>query len=160
MKISMIAAIGRNRELGKNNQLIWRISSDLKRLRNLTMGHPIIMGRKTFESIGRVLPGRTNIIVTRDPSFQMEGAQVAESVEDALKQAEQSEGGSEVFVLGGAQIFNQLIDRADKLYLTVIDAGDKNADVFFPDYSRFTKVVRREKNEENGLKFEYIDLEK
>lgn len=158
--ISIIAAIGKNRELGKNNDLIWRISSDLKRFKELTTGHPIIMGRKTFESIGRILPGRKNIVITHDPSYKADGAVVVSSVEQAIKKANSGQGSDEVFIIGGAQIFNLAIKYADRIYLTKINAGDKDADTFFPDYSEFKKIAEREGSEDNGLKFEYLTLEK
>ena len=160
MKISIIAAIGKNRELGEGNKLIWKISSDLKRLKELTSGHAIIMGRKTFESIGHILPNRTNIIITRDPDLKIDGAEVVNSLDEAIDLAKKAPGVDEVFIFGGAQIFEQAIGRTDKLYLTKIDAENPRADAFFPDYSAFTKVIKRESGEENGLKFEYLDLTK
>lgn len=160
MKISIIAAVGKNRELGKDNKLIWRISSDLKRLKTLTTGHSIIMGRKTYESIGRALPNRTNIVISSDASLKIEGVEVVHSIDEAIDVAKKSPGSDEIFIFGGARVFEQAIDRANKLYLTVIDAEDPDADAFFPDYSQFGKVVKRESGEENGLKFEYLDLER
>ena len=168
VKISMIAAIGKNRELGQGNKLIWHISSDLKRFKELTVGYPVIMGRKTFESINRLLPNRTNIIVTRDPDFTVEGAIVVSSIEDSIEKAKNIEetrfrqgfGGQEAFIIGGAQIYALGLPYADKLYLTKIDAEAPSADAFFPDYSEFKKVVRREKREENGLKYEFVELER
>ncbi|OGH12149.1 MAG: diacylglycerol kinase [Candidatus Levybacteria bacterium RIFCSPHIGHO2_01_FULL_40_10] len=160
MKISIIAAIGKNRELGAGNKLIWHISSDLKRLKELTTGHPIIMGRKTYESIGRLLPNRTNIIITRDANYKVEGAIVVHSLDKAFASAKESVGSDEIFIFGGAQIFEQAIGEADRLYLTLIDAENKNADAFFPKYSEFKKVIKQENGEENGLKFEYLTLER
>lgn len=160
MKISLIAAIGKNRELGQGNKLIWHISSDLKRFKELTMGHPIVMGRKTYESIGRVLPGRTNIIITQNSKFKTQNCLIANSIEQAIDFAKKAPGSDEIFIIGGAQIFSQTIKFADKLYLTIVDAEDKNADVFFPDYSEFQKVIFQEKREENGLRFQCIDLER
>ena len=160
MKISMIAAIGKNRELGRGNKLIWQIPSDLARFRKITAGHPIIMGRKTYESIGRVLPNRTNIIITRDPNYKVEGAIVVNSIEEALKAGKAYYESTEVFIIGGAQIYALGMPHANKLYLTKINAEAPNADAFFPDYSEFKKVIRRESGKENGLRFEYIDLER
>ncbi len=176
----MIAAIGRNRELGEGNKLIWNIPSDLQRFREITRGHPVIMGRKTYESIGRLLPDRTNIIITRDENYKVDGALVANSIEDALDKAKKAEGSrlrasfaevatkaeqgsgepKEVFIIGGGQIYALGLPYANKLYLTRIDADAPAADAFFPDYSDFKKVIKRESGEENGLKFEYIDLER
>ncbi|HVZ67581.1 MAG TPA: dihydrofolate reductase [Patescibacteria group bacterium] len=158
--ISIIAAIGINRELGYGNDLIWRISTDLKRLKDLTMGHPIVMGRKTYESIGRVLPGRTNIIITRDPNYKVDGGVIASSVEDSIEKAKNSPGADEIFIFGGAQIFEQLLPIVDRLYLTKINSAAPMADVFFPDYSAFTKNTFSEKHEEDGLEYEYVTLER
>jgi dihydrofolate reductase len=149
--INIIAAIGQRRELCKNNALLWAIPDDLKRFKQLTMGHPIIMGRKTFESIGRPLPGRTNLVVSRSGL----------SLEEALTQAQRAPGGKEIFVIGGAQIYEQALPLADKLYLTIIDASDKDADIFFPAYENIlTKKVFEEAHECNGLKYRWINLEK
>src|SRR3989338_10723261 len=137
--VSAIAAIGKNRELGKRSDLIWRIPDDLKRLKALTTGHVVIMGRKTYESIGRPLPNRTNIIVTRNPDFTAPGCLVATSVPDALDLAREHET-EEIFILGGAEIYTQALPFTDRLYLTIVDATDPEADTFFPDYSEFTKV--------------------
>lgn len=160
MKISMIAAIGRNRELGRGNKLIWKIPSDLKRFREITRGHPVIMGRKTYQSINQLLPGRTNIIITRDPDFKIEGAVVVGSLEQAIEKAKTEPGSDEIFIIGGAQIYALAMPYADKLYLTIIDAEDSFADAFLPDYFEFKKVLSRESREENGLKFEFLNLEK
>lgn len=158
MKISMIAAIGFNRELGYRNQLIWKIPEDIKRFRRLTSGHSVIMGRKTFESIGRLLPNRTNIVVTRDPNYKVEGAVIVNSIEEALRQAQGDN--EEVFIIGGAQIYSSAINLADKLYLTKINSEAPLADTFFPDYSNFTKVVFQESHMDDGLEYEFLTLEK
>ncbi len=160
MKISLIAAIAsKNRALGKDNNLIYKISSDLKRFKEITSGHPVIMGRKTFESIGRLLPNRTNIIVTRDSEYKVEGGEVVHSLDQAIEVAQKSEGSEEVFVIGGGQIYKESIQKADKLYLTVVE-GEPDADAFFPDYSEFKKVVFEEKHSENGLNYKFLDLER
>lgn len=122
----------RNRGIGINNQLPWRLSADLKRFRELTMGHHIIVGRKTFESIGKPLPGRQMIIVTRDRNFQTEGCFVCHTVQEAISFAEQR-GESEVFICGGAEIYTQTIALADRLYLTFVDA-EVAADTFIPEF--------------------------
>ena len=160
MKISMIAAIGKSRELGKGNKLIWRIPSDLTRFREITRGHPVIMGRKTFESIGRLLPDRTNIIVTRDPDYKVEGAIVSNSIEEAIDKSKTEPGSNEIFIIGGAQIYSSAIQYANKLYLTKINAEEPSADAFFPDYSEFKKVVYREAREEDGMEYEFLDIER
>lgn len=159
--ISIIAAIGRNRELGKGNDLLWKIPDDLKRFKEKTRGHPIIMGRKTFDSIGRPLPGRTNIVITRDAKWQSEGALIAESLDEALGMAAFAEGGEETFIIGGAQIYALALPHADTLYLTLIDAESRDADVFFPAYEHlFKKEVAREEREWEGLKYAWVDIEK
>ncbi|MBX2866570.1 dihydrofolate reductase [Candidatus Kaiserbacteria bacterium] len=158
--IGIIAAIGKNRELGKNGDLIWRISDDLKRVKDLTTGHPIVMGRKTYESIGRPLPNRTNIVVTRDPSYEAEGCIVTTSLEEALEKAKESEGADEIFIFGGAQIYEMALPYTDRLYLTIIDAEDPEADTFFPEYDTFTNVIKKEKRDQDGLSYEWFTLEK
>lgn len=162
--ISMIAAIGRNRELGKDNELLWRIPDDLKRVRQLTTGHPLVMGRKTFDSIiaavGKPLPGRTSVVVTRDPDWKREGAVAAHSIEEGIEVAKQAPGGEEVFIFGGAQIYTEALPFAGKLYLTLIDDA-KDADSFFPPYEgEFTKIVAEETHEHEGLKYRFVDLER
>lgn len=159
-KISVIAAIGNKNELGEGNKLIWKISKDLERFKSITLGHPIIMGRKTFESIGRVLPGRLNIIVSRDGNYKIEGAVVYGSLDMALEEAEKAQGGEEVFVIGGASIFSQVIGKADKLYLTKINSEAPLADAFFPDYTQFKSVVFSEKHMDDSLEYEFLDLER
>src|SRR5882724_4997529 len=109
-----------DRVIGMNNRLPWHLSEDLKRFKRLTMGHPIIMGRKTFESIGKPLPGRANIVVTRDPSLVLNGVVLAGSLQEALEKGRASEGGKEIFVIGGAAMFEQAHPLVDKLYLTRI----------------------------------------
>ncbi|MDP3974172.1 MAG: dihydrofolate reductase [Candidatus Daviesbacteria bacterium] len=163
MKISLIAVIASgNKALGKNNKLIYRIPDDLKRFRKLTEGHVIIMGRKTFESIGHPLPNRTNIIITRDLDYYVEGVLAVHSLDEAMKMVKEKEkppAGGEVFIIGGGQIYQQAIKRANKLYLTIVK-GNPQADTFFPDYSDFKKVVFEEKHESDGLKYKFLDLER
>lgn len=168
-KISLIAAIGTNRALGKNNDLIYKIPEDLKRFKELTSGHPIIMGRKTLESIGRPLPNRTNIVVTRvksqavrdEPRQRRESSEIeiANSLDEAFRLASLAQGNNEVFVIGGGQIFEQAINLADKLYLTVVD-DNPEADVYFPHYSDFKKIVSEEFKESDGYKYKFLTLEK
>jgi dihydrofolate reductase len=135
--ISLIAAMDRRYGIGRGNQLPWRLSADLKRFRELTMGHHIIVGRKTFESIGKPLPGRQMIIVTRDSGFKAAKAascDVCHSLPDALEIA-RSRGETEVFVCGGAEIYQQSIELAGRLYLTFVDA-EVEADTFFPEFNQ------------------------
>lgn len=159
VRISAIAAVGKNRELGTKNQLSWRIKDDLKRVKNLTTGHPIIMGRKTYESIGHPLPNRTNIIVTRDLTFTSEGCVVVHSVNEAIAKATNFNH-EEIFIFGGAEIYAQAFPFIDRLYLTYIHAADSKADVFFPDYSEFTHIIECEVRQTDGLTYEWMTLER
>lgn len=166
--ISIIAAIDSKRGLGKNNDLLFRIPEDFKRMKRLTLGHPLIMGRKTFESIGRVLPNRTNIVVTRDKSFDPRkfcSSEICDvlgvgSLEEALSVAKKSPGSEEVFIFGGGQIFKEAIEKGlvDVLHLTIVE-GDYGADTFFPDYSEF-KIVSEEKHEDENYKYSFLTLNK
>ena len=117
------------------------------------------MGRKTFESIGMPLPNRTNIVITRDPEYFAEGVVVVNSVDEAIQYAEGKPGIDEIFIIGGGQIYQEVISKADKLYLTVVE-GNPDADTFFPDYSDFKKIVFEENHESDGLKYKFLDLER
>lgn len=150
--ISAIAVIGKNRELGKHNQLLFVVPGDLPRFKRLTMGHPIIMGRKTRESIGRELPGRTNIVISRSGEI--------DTIDKALELARRSPGSEEIFVIGGGEIYNLAMPYVERLYLTIVDAEAPDADTFFPEYSEFTKVVKDEMNEEGGMRFRYLTVER
>lgn len=158
-----MVAITRSRAIGRGNDLIVRIADDLKRFRALTKGHAIVMGRKTYESIGRPLPGRQNIVITRDASLRIPGVEIAHSLDEALDAAKRGPyaAGGEIFVIGGGEIYRQALPLAGKLYLTVVDS-DETGDVSFPDYSEFKKVVRREDrvDDETGLRYSWIDLER
>lgn len=133
--LALIAAVAENRVIGKGNQMPWRLSTDLKRFKAVTWGKPVIMGRKTFQSIGQALPGRTNIVVSRDHSFRPEGAIIAADLDSAIEAAEQAAfatKASEIMVAGGADIYRQTIDLADRLYLTTVHATPEG-DAFFPE---------------------------
>ena len=160
-KISIIVATDEKRGIGKGNDLLFRIPEDFKRMKEITSGHPLIMGRRTFESIGRVLPNRTNIIVTRDTSFKVDGAIVCHSLDEAIAKAKESEGADEIFVFGGGQIFKESLEKGlvDRLYLTVVK-GDYGADTFFPDYSEFTKIIKKEERNADGYQYTFLELEK
>ena len=157
--LSLIAAVGRNRELGKNNMLLWHIPADLPRFKGITNGHPVIMGRKTFESIGKPLSGRTNIVITTNPAFSVPGVIAVPSVEEALNAAGRAPGKEEIFVIGGGKTYAETIARADRLYLTVVDATAM-ADTYFPDYSAFTKVIYRESHKTDKFSYTYLTLER
>ncbi len=132
MLISIIVAMGRNRAIGYKNTLPWRLSADMQHFKQLTMGHHIIMGRKTYESIGRPLPGRTSIIITRQPDFQAADCLVVHSLDEAIALAA-SRGEQEAFIIGGAEIYAQALPLAARLYLTLVDAAPE-ADAFFPAF--------------------------
>lgn len=151
--------MGKNRAIGKNNSLLWHIPEELKRFKSITMGHPIIMGRKTYESIGKPLPGRTNIVITRDEDYSSDGVEVVHSLEEALRFASLTQGDDEIFVIGGGQIYQQAINLADKLYLTIVD-DNPEADTYFPDYSAFSKIVFESTGEDAGFKFKFLKLER
>ena len=165
--ISIIAAMDEKRGIGKNNDLLFRIPEDFERMRRLTKGHPLVMGRKTFESIGRFLPERTSIVVTHDPakvssvSFFTPEVQIVSSLGEGIEKAKQSPGGDEIFVFGGGEIFREAIEGGvvDRLYLTKVE-GDWGANTFFPDYSQFKKVIHEEAGTEGEYKFRFIDLER
>ena len=162
-RISIIAALGKDRAIGKDNRLLWHIPEDLKRFKTLTLGHPVVMGRKTFESIvtqlGKPLPGRTNIVVTRDTAWRHDGVEVAHTIEDALEKAN-GIGQEEVFVIGGAQVYTQALPFADRLYLTLVDS-DQEGDAFFPPYENiFTKKVFEEAHMDEPIPYRFVTLEK
>lgn len=166
LTISLIAALSENRVIGRDNKLPWHIPEDLKRFKDITAGHPVIMGRKTYQSIGRLLPNRLNIIITRDVSFKIEGAKIVSSLEAAIEKASEAEilkqvqdDEMEIFIIGGGQIFEQAIDRADKLYLTIVHTTIEG-DAFFPDYSAFTNVTFKKDSESNGYRYTFLDLER
>ena len=161
--IAAVAAIGKNRVLGKENKLLWHIPDDLKRFKELTTGHPIILGRKTFESIlsylGKPLPNRTSFVVTRDPKWRYDGVITAASIEDALEKAKQIDQ-EKICIGGGAQIYELALPYTDVLHLTIIDEG-KEGDSYFPPYeSEFTKKVFEEKREWEGVTYAWVDLER
>ena len=158
--VTIIAAIGRNRALGKNNDLIWHLPADLRRFKKVTRGHHIIMGRKTYESLGKPLPNRTNIIVSRNPDYKAEGCVVVSSLEEALKTAKADPN---PYVLGGAEIYKQALSIADFMDLTLVHA-DFEADAFFPDFSleNWKEIGRQdfEKDEENPHDYSFVQYKK
>ena len=132
MKISLIVAMARNHAIGLNGQMPWHLPADLKHFRAITMGHPIIMGRKTFAAIGKPLPGRRNLVISHNPQFKAEGVEVFNQIDAALEQCADLE---QVFVIGGATLYEAMLARADYLYLTEIDQ-DFEGDTFFPEFDR------------------------
>ena len=139
MIISIIVAMDEKRGIGVNNRLPWHLSSDLKRFKSLTMGHHLIIGRKTFETIGKPLPGRINIVLSRNPDYEPPGCLVACSIDEALTIPKQKKE-SEVFIIGGSELYADTIAIADRIYLTVVHA-DVPADIFFPDFDETEWLV-------------------
>ena len=154
MDINIIAAIGRNNELGKKNDLIWRLKGDMKFFRETTMGHPVVMGKNTFDSLPRVLPGRKNIVLCPDDVENSE-IELYKSIRDFLIKYQGFDG--DVFIIGGPSIYRQFIDLATKMYLTEIDATDKDADVYFPDFDK-DAWVREElcSKEEESINYKHV----
>jgi dihydrofolate reductase len=151
MTISIIAALAANGVIGRNNQIPWRLSADLKRFKALTMGHHLIVGRKTFESIGRVLPGRKMVVITRDTSYSAEGISVAHSLEEALRVAHEDD---HAFIGGGSEIYAQALHLADRLYLTRVHA-EVDGDAVFPEFDEVTWSLVDTEHFENDDKNEF-----
>jgi len=163
MKLSLIVAVSRNGVIGIDNHLPWHLPEDLKYFKSVTMGKPLIMGRKTYDSIGRPLPGRTNIVITRDPSWKAQGVEVAQSLETELQlghSACEVAGAEEIMVIGGEQIYRMTLPAADRLYLTQVDA-EVEGDAFFPevDFSQWkqTKEQLPELTDTHPYRFLQLD---
>ena len=158
MIISLIVAMAKNKVIGKDNKLPWQIPEDLKRFKRLTLGHPIIMGRKTFESIGRPLPGRDNLVLSRDPQYQAVGIQSFTSLEEVLQFCRNNYAtDEEVFVIGGEQIFKQALPLADRIYLTKI-LSEVEGDTFFPDFDEQLFRIESQESLSEPLAYENINL--
>ncbi len=157
MKISIIVAMASNRVIGLNNLMPWHLPADLKQFKKITMGAPILMGRKTFESIGRPLPGRTNIIISRDPTYQQDGCLIFNSLDTALATIRQN--AEEVFVIGGSTLYEALLPQATTLYLTEIKK-DFHGDTFFPEWDTgdWREVEREEIDDDPDVSFSYCFL--
>jgi len=158
MEIILIAAIGQNGEMGHNNELLWHLPGDLPRFKEITMGSPIIMGRKTFDSIGRALPGRLNIVLSANPDWQGEDVINVRSMDQALALAEKENTGK-TFVIGGGQIYKLFMPYATRMEITeVFDAPV--ADTFFPNFANTDFIeTARTHNEHDGLKFDYVSYQ-
>ena len=155
--ISLVAAMAKNRVIGKDNQMPWHLPADLKHFKAVTMGKPIIMGRKTYESIGRPLPGRQNIVISRDPNYQLPGCDTATSFNAALELIKQQ---NEIMVVGGGQLYRETLPLANKLYLTFIDLSVEG-DTQFPAYEhlslRETKRESHQADENNPYNYTFVD---
>ena len=153
-QLSIIVAIANHQVIGINNTLPWHLPEDLKRFRALTTGHHIIMGRKTYESLGRLLPGRTTVIVTRNKNYRLEGALIAHSLEGAVALCKNDD---EVFLIGGAELYQDGLKLADKLYITEVDLT-VDGDAFFPEFdlNLWQETSREAHASAQGLSFSYI----
>ena len=158
MIVSIIVAIAQNNGIGKDNQLLWRLPADLKHFKDITTGHPVIMGRKTFESVGRPLPNRRNIVITRNTALEIPGAEVVNDLEQAIALCAEND---EVFIVGGAEIYKMAMGLTDKIYLTVVK-GTFDADTFFPVIDaatwKETEVVNHEADEKNPFGYTFSTL--
>ena len=160
MRISIIVAVSKNGVIGRDNQLIWRLPNDLKQFKQLTMGHPMIMGRKTFDSIGKPLPGRTSIVVSRNPAWQSDGCATVNSLEAALEMARQTNT-DEVFVIGGAEIYRLALPFTHKIYLTQVHAevaGDAFFEIPNPEDWQETARTHHPADEKHAHSFDFIEL--
>jgi dihydrofolate reductase len=163
MTLSIIVAVANNNVMGRDNTLPWHMPSDLKRFKQLTMGHHILMGRKTFDEIKKPLPGRTNVVITRNVDFNPEGVAIARSVEEAISKAEAS-GDSEIFIIGGADIIRQILHLADRMYLTRVHT-EPAGDTFFPDFDdvnewKLVDVEHYEADEKNPHPYSFLTYER
>ena len=156
--ISMIVARSRNHVIGRDNQMPWKISADLQFFKRVTMGFPVIMGRKTWESIGRPLPGRRNIVVSRNPDLILNGAELASSLDEALNRLS---GTPRVFVIGGEQLFTQAFPKADQLYITEIEMDVEGGDTFFkvPNPDEWLEIERTP-GSEGEISFHFLTLQR
>jgi dihydrofolate reductase len=162
--ISIIVAVAENGAIGKDNRLLWRLSDDLKQFKALTSGHAVLMGRKTFESIGKPLPNRTNIVITRQGRVSEDASVLtAGSIERAIELARESKGNEEIFIIGGGNIYEQSLDITDKIYLTEVKVTI-DGDTFFPelDKNKWKEISRKSyhKNEKNDHDFDVVELVK
>lgn len=160
MILSSIVAVAKNNVIGGDNKLLWHLPADLKHFKNITMDHTIIMGRKTFESIGKPLPGRKNIVISRNEDFKAEGCTVINNLQKAIQLCEKEE---EVFLIGGAEIFRQSLPAVDKIYITRIDHVFEG-DVHFPELNfsdwKLVKYVKFHADEKNKFDYSFAEYER
>ena len=167
MKLAMIVAMANNNVIGLNNDMPWHLPADLQWFKKTTLGSPIIMGRKTYESIGRPLPGRLNIILSRDTELKIDGCTVVNLLEEALKTAKEADNSNntkdEIFITGGVHLYNKFLEEIDTLYLTQIDA-DIEGDTFFPDYTKYNwqekQRIENPADDKNPYALTFLKLER
>ena len=155
--ITLVAIMGRNRVIGADGDQPWHFSADLRRFKALTRGHPVIMGRRTFAAVGRPLPQRTNIVLSRDPTFRADGAVVARDRDDALHRATAAPGGDEIMVIGGGEIYRLFLPLATRIELTEVDDAPPG-DTRFPELDAAWREQSREETEENGYRLAFIRM--
>lgn len=161
MIISIVVAVSKNNVIGKDNQLLWKLSDDLKRFKKLTTNHCIVMGRKTYDSIGKALPNRTNIIITKNKNFHVDDAIVLHNIQDIIEYAK-SKNETELFIIGGGEIYKQALEITNKIYLTKVDV-DIDGDTFFHYNTQEWRICYEElivKNEKNEYDSTYQELER
>ena len=163
MRVSLIVAMAKNRVIGNKNKMPWHLPADFNYFKKVTMGHPVIMGRKTFESIGRPLPGRSNIVISRNAAFRADGVEVATSLAAAINLCESEGTSQEAFVIGGATLYIEALPQADRIFVTEVDASPEG-DTFFPmlDAKQWREVARErcEADEKNAHAMEFTVLER
>lgn len=163
MNISIIVAISTNNIIGKKNEIPWHLPADFKYFREKTTGHHIIMGRKTFDSIGRPLPNRTSIVITRQKDYVCEGCLIAHSLEEAINLVKENAVEDEVFIIGGKQIYDEALKIANKMYITIVHAGI-DGDTSFPEYNKsdwnVISMIERLSDEKNIYNLTFLTLEK
>jgi dihydrofolate reductase len=176
IKISMIAAVAKNNVIGdtKSNSMLWHIPEDFKHFKQKTTGHTVIMGSRTFESMGKPLSNRTNVVITSKNDYKAPGCIIVHSVDEAVGAAigrpsapapssplgGEDKGEGEIFVIGGGNIYKQFISKADKLYITLVDKEFPEADVFFPAFDEFKKITQTGEGEHEGIKYKFLELER
>lgn len=161
MIISIVVAVSKNNVIGKDNQLLWKLSDDLKRFKKLTTNHCIVMGRKTYDSIGKALPNRTNIIITKNKNFHVDDAIILHNIQDVIEYAK-SKNETELFIIGGGEIYKQALEITNKIYLTKVDV-DIDGDTFFHYNTQEWRICYEEliaKNEKNEYDSTYQELER
>ena len=163
MRLSLIVAVAKNRVIGNNNEMPWHLPADFTYFKKITTGHPVIMGRKTFESIGRPLPGRRNIVVSRNPAFRADGVEVVATLQQAIDACNNQHECTEAFVIGGATLYAEALPHVDRVYLTEVDAAP-DGDTLFPalDKNQWREISRerREADEKNIHAMEFVLLER
>lgn len=155
--ISMITVVGKNRAIGYKNQLLWDLPEDMTRFKKITLGSVVVMGDRTFESIGGLLPSRRNIVLSLEKDYRADGCEVRNYIESVIEEHENSE--EEIFIIGGGKIYELFLSHASKLYLTEINDSPK-ADVFFPDYSEFKDVKIIEEGIDSGYQYKFLEIKK